>query len=434
VTRLKEWAHSATRPWALAIFFALAVPLFPDYLTPFAAAASLIASWRDVRRRGASFRVGPVGKALLAYLAFILIGVLYSPQKVTSLGTVIMWGAGFAVYLSVSNVLTTSRRLSAALVSLAVIGGLIGVIACAQYVLASFFHLPVSMQVWEPVDKAVLSIFPFDFILDINGIRAAATFNNPNVCAEYLFMAAPFLMARAFGEKRSRSGVITGLMLLPLAAGLALTFSRGSYLALIAVVGVFCLFNLKKIWIFLLGGAAVLFVLPEAVINRFLSIKSIDGAITERLNVWKVIADNIAERPLFGVGPGTYNTWALLRDAGIDAPHAHNIALQLLAEGGIVGLVLMGTVFALLIRAGIRLYKGAGKTAPRSARLLGVAFLAFTAALLVDGIVDFPLLTPRLVGTFSLAAAFADGGCRLHLGDEAKPLFFRWRKRLSPAK
>ncbi len=183
-----------------------------------------------------------------------------------------------------------------------------------------------------------------------------------------------------------------------------------------------------------MGGAAVLFVLPEAVINRFLSIKSIDGAITERLNVWKVIADNIAERPLFGVGPGTYNTWALLRDAGIDAPHAHNIALQLLAEGGIVGLVLMGTVFALLIRAGIRLYKGAGKTAPRSARLLGVAFLAFTAALLVDGIVDFPLLTPRLVGTFSLAAAFADGGCRLHLGDEAKPLFFRWRKRLSPAR
>ena len=61
MTRLKEWAHSATRPWALAIFFALAVPLFPDYLTPFAAAASLIASWRDVRRRGASFRVGPVG-------------------------------------------------------------------------------------------------------------------------------------------------------------------------------------------------------------------------------------------------------------------------------------------------------------------------------------------------------------------------------------
>ena len=57
-----------------------------------------------------------MGKALLAYLAFILIGVLYSPQKVTSLGTVIMWGAGFAVYLSVSNVLTTSRRLSAALV------------------------------------------------------------------------------------------------------------------------------------------------------------------------------------------------------------------------------------------------------------------------------------------------------------------------------
>lgn len=40
--------------------------------------------------------------------------------------------------------------------------------------------------------------------------------------------------------------------------------------------------------------------------------------------------------------------------------------------------------------------------------MLGVALIAFVAGLLVDGLVDFPLLTPRLVGTFTLVLALAD--------------------------
>ncbi|MCI8554249.1 MAG: hypothetical protein HFJ80_04810 [Clostridiales bacterium] len=421
---LTEKARRAFRPWVLAALFAVVLPLFPDYIAPFLAIASLLAAWRDIRARGDSFQLGPAGRVLLVYLALIALGILYSPQKVTSLGTVLMWAAAFAVCLAVENVLITGRRLSIALICLAVTASLIGALACAQYVLAALFHLPVSMQIWEPVDKAVLSLFPYDFILDIYGIRAAATFNNPNVCAEYLFMAAPFIAAYAFGGKPSRSRVLCGLLLLPLAAGLALTFSRGSYLALLTIIGVFFLFHLKKLWIFLIGGAAALLALPDAVVSRFLSIKTIDFAVKERFSVWQVITGHIAQRPLLGIGPGTYNTWALLREAGIDAPHAHNLALQLLAESGVAGLLVMGSAFAMLARSGFRLLREGNRTASRTVRLLGIAFLALTAALLVDGLVDFPLLTPRLTSTFALTAALADSASRIYLPPSLKTGFW----------
>ena len=123
------------------------------------------------------------------------------------------------------------------------------------------------------------------------------------------------------------------------AAGLAVTFSRGSYLALIAVIGVFCLCYPRKWPLYVLGLAAVLLILPEAVTGRFLSIGTIDNSIAERLRVWQVGMDSIARHPLIGIGPGTYNTWYLLRDAGINAPHMHNLYLQLLTEGGVIGFV-----------------------------------------------------------------------------------------------
>ena len=88
----------------------------------------------------------------------------------------------------------------------------------------------------------------------------------------------------------------------------------------------------------------------------------------------------------------------------------------------------MGTVIAWLIRDGVRLIRSArpGKPGFRperrsEQRMLGVALLAFVAALLVDGLVDFPLLTPRLVGTFTLVLALADASGEIYRGERLHP-------------
>ena len=440
--------HPLWEPWRMALLFAIAIPLFPDFSTPVWAAASLVAARRDAKRRGVSLSTGPAGQLLIPYLIFILLGLIYARDRFTSLGVVLMWLCLYLPYLAVTTVLCSRERLKTALTLLSAVTGIIGLIGAVQYLLAGPLGLPVPIQLWQPVDEAVYALFPVDFILNINGIRPASVFNNPNVCGEYLFMAFPFVLCAVFSKLYGpflrpkglppESGPQRGAQARRMfcfacaaagAAGLAVTFSRGSYLALVAVIGVFCVLYPRKWPLYALGLAVVLLLLPDAVIGRFLSIGTIDNSIAERLSVWKVGVDSIAQHPLIGIGPGTYNTWYLLRDAGINAPHMHNLYLQLLTEGGVIGFCLMGTVIAWLFRDGVRLIRSARPGTPglrpewrSEQRMLGAALLAFVAAMLVDGLVDFPLLTPRLVGTFTLVLALADASGQIYRGEQLHPL------------
>lgn len=59
------------------------------------------------------------------------------------------------------------------------------------------------------------------------------------------------------------------------------------------------------------------------------------GSYSYRLQFWGDALKGFWTKPIFGLGPGEYytlNTW----------PHAHNIALTMAAEGGIIGLVALG--------------------------------------------------------------------------------------------
>lgn len=142
----------------------------------------------------------PAGQLLILYLAFILLGLIYARDRFTSLGVVLMWLILYLPYLAVTTVLCNRERLRTALTMLAAVTGMIGLIGAVQYLLAGPLGLPVPIQLWQAVDEAVYALFPVDFILNINGIRPAATFNNPNVCAEYLFMVFPFLLCAVFSK------------------------------------------------------------------------------------------------------------------------------------------------------------------------------------------------------------------------------------------
>ena len=47
---------------------------------------------------------------------------------------------------------------------------------------------------------------------------------------------------------------------------------------------------------------------------------------------------------------------------------------------------------------------------------MGVTLIAFVLAFIMHGMVDFPLLCPKLVGTFMMVIAFTDVASRLYLG------------------
>lgn len=81
---------------------------------------------------------------------------------------------------------------------------------------------------------------------------------------------------------------------------------------------------------------------------------------------------------------------------------AHNDVLQVVIEGGLVGLALMATALILLMRQAM-----AVAVAPRSEeRMIGVVGVLIIAALFLASLVDYPLRTPLLAALLVFAAVF----------------------------
>ncbi|PZA06812.1 MULTISPECIES: O-antigen ligase [unclassified Meiothermus] len=108
-------------------------------------------------------------------------------------------------------------------------------------------------------------------------------------------------------------------------------------------------------------------------LGRLQDAAKIDSSAESRLQFWHIAWRAFREHPLGGVGFGNFPLYYQIHlpPGAIETyvPHAHNLLLQLLAEGGLLGLagfgVLWGGVALLLIR--LRAWKGLA--------LLGVALL-----------------------------------------------------------
>ena len=170
--------------------------------------------------------------------------------------------------------------------------------------------------------------------------------------------------------------------------------------------------NLNRITPLALCLAAAISLVPEAILSRFLSIGQggTDFAIIERFEAWDIAIRTIIITPLFGLGPGISNFWEQLQIAGVGAPHAHNLILQLLVEGGFIALFIMCMI-------AIRMLQNSLELANRNRRDsgLGNAVVMFVVAFVVYGMVDYPFLSPKLVGNFLTIIGFADVIALLYL-------------------
>ena len=88
------------QPWMLALIFAACIPAFPEYMAPFFAIGSLTAAGYDARLSHRMVVLGPIGKMLLLYIGYMCVGMFYTRTPLESAGTILMWCAMFAVYLS----------------------------------------------------------------------------------------------------------------------------------------------------------------------------------------------------------------------------------------------------------------------------------------------------------------------------------------------
>ncbi len=417
----KEWHrlfyHEHAFMWAILLL--TAIPIFPEYCAPVLATVSLFIARADARKRGEDIQIGTLGKILLVYLLYTAIGIFYSAHLLNSLSTLAMWVVMFCGYLTVTTVIYTRHRLHTALFLVGVVAAFIGVVACAQYLFITVLGKEVSNQLWLPLDEFFYTYFPMDIDLHMADDRASGTFNNPNILGEYLTMVLPLIGYCGFSQLRTRRSLLSRLFLFVAILGAAVSFSRGAYIAMLSILLMIFVSNLKRITPLALCLVAAISLIPEAIMSRFLSIGQggSDHAISERFEAWDVAIRTIIDRPLFGLGPGVSNFWEQLQNAGVGAPHSHNLVLQVLVEGGFIALFILCMVAIRMLQNSLEL-----ANRNRHGSGLGNAIVMFVVAFVVYGMVDYPFLSPKLVGNFLMTIGLADTIAHIYLRQPFVPL------------
>ena len=222
----------------------------------------------------------------------------------------------------------------------------------------------------------------------VNGrfFRAFGTFGQPNPFGGFMGLIAPVTLMATLGYS-SRVWSARGSKILSLDFGLALfyllssifilvgigmSWSRGAWVGLgvALAVTVFAIPRNTRWGLLFLGSAMGLLgilwftgILPRSVVERlsnstqeFFAFEDVRGiditpenyAVAERLAHWQAALNMATAHPLLGVGLGNYEiVYPGYRLVNWPEPlgHAHNYYLNILAEAGIIGLLVYGKVW-----------------------------------------------------------------------------------------
>lgn len=233
-------------------------------------------------------------------------------------------------------------------------------------------------------------------------MRAFSLFPDPHMFSYYLGMLIPWSIGLWAISKNHRKVFFTFSAFLIVAD--IFTFTRGSYVALIASSLTILPLVSKKIAKKLIIGIITLFLLltlapHNAVSGRLVSSFDVqEGSNQGRIENWKQALNIITKNPL-GVGIGTYSL-AVNPDADYREPiYAHNLYLDIAAELGIISLL----VFITLLFFAFRNFWILSKKEPFF--IAGVASLMIFA---VHSLVETPLYSVHALTLFLIIIAISN--------------------------
>lgn len=363
------------------------------------AALFVVGGMRDKRRRLELVEVGP-------YLAFFVAAVFLS-WPLSYLPSESFRFLFFHLTCALCVVVTVSaverredltRLCVAVAATLVVIGGW-GVIQGIQGVPVNYSYTDVVANAGMPG-------------------RVYSMYENPNSFAQALGLLIPPAAALLMCGK-SRWGKLLGL----LGAGLGtvamvMTYSRGSWVGLAVSVVVFLFWWKRKLLPgFVLLAIACIPILPDAVFNRILSIfNTNDSSTMSRVPLYQASAELIAQRPILGAGLGTDVVRTAIRELNTyhgkaAFVHAHNLALQLWLETGLLGLV---TFWAGMVSGVKSAAKAVARpTCDKGVKAVTLASAAAISGVLVSSMADYIWNYPRVMLIFWFVFAIMLAGIKL---------------------
>lgn len=212
------------------------------------------------------------------------------------------------------------------------------------------------------------------------GDRLAATFGNAAYVGSYMFLhilVAFYLLVKERTRRYWRLAYIASILLFIWT--LMATDTRGAFLGLLVFIFLFCLSYLflqkqkkNKIYFTVLGltifsvvFVSLLFIQKEAawvkavpIFSKISQISLSDTTTQSRLLIWRNSWQGVLEKPVFGWGEENFSTVfnkyfpiEIFHDLGSETwfDRPHNILVQHLIHGGMVGLFLYLSIFIYLI-------------------------------------------------------------------------------------
>ena len=239
---------------------------------------------------------------------------------------------------------------------------LVGIYALTYLIVGQTIHTPAQVkQVIQALGASAVLVVLWGFFQFAFGVDAAdvkwtdpeafpelrkrifSTLENPNVLAGYLdvfICLALGLLAKA--PRRSQKIILIGAIVL-LAACLAMTYSRGAFLAIALVFAVYGVLKDWRVIILFAVVTAVIAYSDAKFIDRiFSTFNGFDSSEGVRIGIWVSTIAMISDHPFAGIGWGAYKFVYpqynyYVADPNVTIYHAHNIYLNCAAEIGIVG-------------------------------------------------------------------------------------------------
>ena len=268
--------------------------------------------------------------------------------------------------------------------------------------------------------------FDNNYFSDIQG-RVVSLFENSNVLGNYLAMIFPFLLAIFIFTKEKNTKLFWAISILLTTGCAILTWSRSAWVAILISTFVFIFIFTRKVGRLIPLGILLVpylsFVLPGAIINRFLSIGDIaDSSTMYRIYTWKGTFSAIKEYFLGGIGFGEdafKSIYPAFSYAGIEgAEHSHNLLLQILLATGIMGAIFFGLIVFLNISQNLEYTKN--KSVDENSKLfLVAAFTSFIAAITM-GLFDYIWFNYRIFFLFWIVIAISSAYYRVKENEDAR--------------
>jgi len=295
---------------------------------------------------------------VLLFLAWAVLSCALSPLKGYSVQETLRLGAGILLYFVVAYQFRRSEHLSKLVDVLLFVGAATALVAFAQYAAGDSY-------------------------------RVGGTFGNPQLLASFLMILLPTVAVVALTEKSTNRQLVAQVTAVLMAAGLLLTQTRSGWLGASAALATLCglsLFAARRTGANLAARKHEL-VLPAmllvASVGTFIAFWPQNGLLTSRASTlsnvsavntwqsrqlqWRGALEMIKNRPLMGYGVGVF-PYVQSRYTGIGMDYAngsfsrraslteqaHSFWLQLAAELGIPGLLLMASVLVAFMVSGFR--------------------------------------------------------------------------------